>query len=88
VSGVPSCASLATSGKTLDCLLKANTSEIFAGVNYAVANAGAFPFNPTLDGPNGLVPDIPSKVYTSGMFAKIPFISGTNLDEGMPQPGL
>ncbi|KAG5721145.1 Lipase 2, partial [Termitomyces sp. T112] len=41
-----------------------------------------FPFDPTLDGPDGLLPDIPSKLFSEGQFARVPFITGTNLDEG------
>lgn len=37
---------------------------------------------PTLDGEGGLLPDFPSKFYSKGHFARIPFISGSNLDEG------
>ena len=48
--------------------------------------AASFPepflFVPVLDGPNGLVPDVPSKLLAEGKFSKIPFIAGTNLDEG------
>lgn len=82
VSGVPSCASLTTSGDTFGCLKAANTTEIFAGLLDAVALAPFFDFNPTIDGPNGLFPEIASKIYSKGTFAKLPFIAGTNLDEG------
>ena len=48
--------------------------------------AASFPepflFVPVLDGPNGLVPDVPSELLAEGKFSKIPFIAGTNLDEG------
>ncbi|KAF8152915.1 extracellular triacylglycerol lipase precursor [Crassisporium funariophilum] len=83
VSGVPSCASLATSGKTFDCLRKANSTEMFSGVNTAIAEATeAFGFDPTIDGPGGLFPDIASSLLSKGHFARLPFIAGTNLDEG------
>ncbi|KAF4613207.1 hypothetical protein D9613_010914 [Agrocybe pediades] len=83
VSGVPSCASLATSGNTFDCLKHANTSEIFSGVLNAVNNSPEeFGFDPTIDGPGGLFPDIASRLLSKGHFARLPFITGTNLDEG------
>jgi acetylcholinesterase len=83
VSGVPSCAALATSGHTFDCLAKANSSEMFSGVNTAIAKAPEeFGFDPTIDGPGGLFPDVASKFLSTGHFARIPFIAGTNLDEG------
>jgi acetylcholinesterase len=40
------------------------------------------PWNPTIDGPGGFIPELPSLLFAKGIFAKIPFISGTNLDEG------
>ncbi|KAJ2929060.1 hypothetical protein H1R20_g8034, partial [Candolleomyces eurysporus] len=82
VSKVPSCASVATSGKTFDCLQKAPAEEISA----AVLGANSFPavaWGPTLDtGRNSLYPDLASHLYAKGRFAKVPFIAGTNRDEG------
>lgn len=84
VSGVASCASLATSGHTFDCLQNAPSDEILNGLVNAINEAPEqFAFDPTIDGPDGLYPDLPSRVFAQGNFAKIPFISGTNLDEGM-----
>lgn len=80
VSGVPSCKAVATSGKTLDCLSKANTTELFAAVNLTLEKA--LTFGLTIDGPDGLLPDLPSTLLSEGHFAKMPFITGTNLDEG------
>uniref|UniRef100_A0A0W0G4M5 Carboxylic ester hydrolase n=1 Tax=Moniliophthora roreri TaxID=221103 RepID=A0A0W0G4M5_MONRR len=51
------------------------------GVSFAEARE-QFPFVPALDGPGGLLPELPSEMYAKGQFARIPFISGTNLDEG------
>ncbi|KAJ7643875.1 extracellular triacylglycerol lipase precursor [Roridomyces roridus] len=83
VKGVPSCASLATSGSTFDCLQKANTTEIFQGLAMAASHpTGILPWNPVIDGPGGIIPDLPSVLLQNGQFAKLPFISGTNLDEG------
>jgi len=80
---VASCASGAKSGKTFDCLRKANSTEIFQGlINSYVEASEQFPFDPTIDGPGGLYPDYPSKLFARGHFAKLPFIAGTNLDEG------
>ncbi|KAF8918343.1 Alpha/Beta hydrolase protein [Mucidula mucida] len=41
-----------------------------------------FPFGPTLDGPQGLFQDFPSRLFSEGKFSQLPFIAGTNLDEG------
>lgn len=84
VSAVPSCASLAATDNTFDCLRAANSTEMFSGVVSAIANAPEeFGFDPTIDGPGGLFPDIASTFLKSGHFARLPFIAGTNLDEGM-----
>lgn len=80
VSGVPSCKAIATSGKTLDCLSKANTTELFAAVNLTLERS--LTFGLTIDGPDGLLPDLPSTLLSEGRFARMPFIAGTNLDEG------
>ncbi|KIJ53053.1 hypothetical protein M422DRAFT_156034 [Sphaerobolus stellatus SS14] len=83
VSAVPSCASLAQSQDTFNCLQHANSTEINAGLLSAIANSPeTFGFVPTIDGPGGLYPDVPSRIFARGKFAKLPFISGTNLDEG------
>lgn len=74
---------MAKSGNTFDCLKKANSTEIFAGLVQSIAEAPElFGFDPTIDGPGGLFPDIASKLISAGHFARIPFIAGTNLDEG------
>jgi hypothetical protein len=41
-----------------------------------------FPWEPVIDGPGGLIPDLPSVLFKRGQFARLPFIAGTNLDEG------
>ncbi|KJA13649.1 hypothetical protein HYPSUDRAFT_195686 [Hypholoma sublateritium FD-334 SS-4] len=83
VSGVPSCASLATSDDTFDCLRKANSTEMFSGINTAVSKAPElFAFQPTFDGPDGFIPAPASEILAKGTFARLPFIAGTNLDEG------
>ena len=84
VSGVPSCASLATSGNTFGCLKEANSTEIAVGLNQSLAEVPEmFGFDPTIDGPGGLFPMIASEIINAGRFARIPFIAGTNLDEGL-----
>jgi carboxylesterase type B len=61
----------------------ANSTEILTGVVNALTNAPElFGFDPTLDGPGGLFPDIASRVLAQGKFARLPFIAGTNMDEG------
>jgi len=56
---------------------------MFIGVNNAISKAPEeFAFDPTVDGPGGLLPELPSGILSRGAFAKLPFIAGTNLDEG------
>ena len=84
VSSVASCASLAKSGNTFDCLQEADSTEIFTGLVQSFGEAPElFPFGPTIDGPGGLFPDTASRLVDAGHFARLPFIAGTNLDEGL-----
>ena len=41
-----------------------------------------FQFVPVIDGPGGIIPDLPSTLVASGKFSKIPTMTGTNLDDG------
>ncbi|KAK0194685.1 Alpha/Beta hydrolase protein [Armillaria mellea] len=70
---------------TTGCEL-ANTSAIYQGLLEAYALAiEDHAFYPALDGPSGtILPDLPTRLWAKGQFATIPFISGTNLDEGSP----
>jgi hypothetical protein len=80
VRGVPSCASTATSGSTFGCLRNASSTEIFEGLS--VPSPDLFPWDLVIDGPGGIIPDLPSVLLKGGQFARLPFIAGTNLDEG------
>ncbi|KAK1222241.1 hypothetical protein PQX77_014874 [Marasmius sp. AFHP31] len=85
ITGIPECASLVNTTNTIDCLRRdsVNTSSIFSGLQAAIAKSPEkYSFNPTLDGPGGFLPERPSKLFEKGIFARIPFIAGTNLDEG------
>ncbi|KAJ7614129.1 extracellular triacylglycerol lipase precursor [Roridomyces roridus] len=83
VAGVPSCASLATSSSTFECLQNATTEEIWTGLSAAnAASTAEFTWAPVIDGPGGLIPDLPSVLFERGQFARLPFIAGTNWDEG------
>lgn len=88
IQGVPSCAATANSGSSLSCLKAASADEIYAGWLGAMEGATgfleAFLFIPVVDpGPKSVFPDSPSRLYTKGRFSRLPFIAGTNLDEGM-----
>lgn len=83
VGFVPECSGIATTSKTFQCLQTVNSSELVTAFAQSLnASEEQFPWVPTLDGPGGVFPDLPSKLYAKGHFSKIPFIAGTNLDEG------
>jgi hypothetical protein len=84
VSRVPSCATVANSGNTFNCLRNATTEEIAVAASVPdAATISDFVWTPTLDiGQNSVYPDLASRVYSRGRFAKLPFIAGTNRDEG------
>ncbi|KAI0322476.1 Carboxylesterase [Amylostereum chailletii] len=74
---VPACN---TSNATIACLRTANTSELVNGMNAAM-DLEQFPFPPTLDSSNGMIPNLTSKRLAQ-TFPTIPFIAGNVLDEG------
>ncbi|KAK0460618.1 extracellular triacylglycerol lipase precursor [Desarmillaria tabescens] len=81
VAGTPGCESVAGTQNTFDCLQAANSSAVYQGLMACYASAiEGFPVYPALDGPS--LPDLPTHLWAKGEFARIPFISGTNLDEG------
>ncbi|KAJ3886403.1 extracellular triacylglycerol lipase precursor [Lentinula edodes] len=83
VAGVPGCAELSNTNNTFSCLQSVNTTAILSGLLIAQSEAPEqIPWDPTIDGEGGFIPELPSLLFAKGTFAKIPFISGTNLDEG------
>ncbi|KAG7445275.1 esterase 1 [Guyanagaster necrorhizus] len=84
VAGTPGCESVAGTQNTFPCLQAANSSAIYQGLveAYTLSLPGKSAFSPTLDGPSGLIPDLPTHLWAKGEFATIPFIAGSNLDEG------
>ncbi|KAJ3802303.1 Alpha/Beta hydrolase protein, partial [Lentinula aff. detonsa] len=84
VAGVPGCAGLSETNNTFGCLQSVNTTAILDGLIIAQNEAPEeFPWSPAIDGEGGFMPELPSLLFAKGTFAKIPFISGTNLDEGL-----
>lgn len=80
---VPACAD-AASDDTFTCLRKATAKDI----QDAQDKVGSiFPFFPVVDGTGGIVPDRASALIAKGGFTKLPFIAGTNLDEGLHLEG-
>jgi acetylcholinesterase len=81
---VPGCAGVAP-GSSFACLQAANATSAQLLAAVAAADAAApeqFPFVPVLDGPGGVYPAVGSAVLPTGQWAKIPFITGANKDEG------
>ncbi|KAK7042228.1 carboxylic ester hydrolase [Favolaschia claudopus] len=83
VSSTPTCAA-DNSGDEFSCLRAATTDQLLASENIALADmVGEFPFFPVLDGPGGIIPQLPSTMLRSpGGGAGIPFMSGSTLDDG------
>ncbi|KAI0742346.1 esterase 1 [Daedaleopsis nitida] len=82
VSEVPSCAA-ASQDDTFACMRSSDTSTLLtAWEETAPSFPEEFLFTPVIDGPGGVIPDLPSKLLAAGKFAKIPFIAGTVLDDG------
>ncbi|KAF7350388.1 Carboxylic ester hydrolase [Mycena venus] len=81
VRAVPGCTDCREN--SIECLQKANSSVLLQAIetSWAKSNEG-YPFVAVLDGPNGLLPELPSVLMEKGKFARVPFISGANLDEG------
>ena len=77
----PSCTAVSPN-QTFSCLITANSSDLRAGLNASMA-IERFPFRPTLDGPEGIISDLPTKRLSKGSGGRVPFIAGTVLDEGL-----
>ncbi|KAK0224109.1 extracellular triacylglycerol lipase precursor [Armillaria fumosa] len=83
VRGIPSCSSFVGTSFTVNCIQSMNSSDVLEGLLLSLEEADEeIPFDPTLDGPHGLFPGLPSELFPRGQFARLPFIAGTNLDEG------
>ena len=83
VGGVVPCAQTVHSNNIFDCLQKATSGDILTGLLAAIKEGPEqFAFDATIDGKDGVYPDIASRLLSEGHFARLPFIAGTNLDEG------
>ncbi|KAF4608114.1 hypothetical protein EYR40_000458 [Pleurotus pulmonarius] len=84
VKDIPQCASTAGSKDTFSCLRSDTIDQatlLQAGALADDQSGELFAWDPTIDGPGGLLPDIPSKLLAKGKFVRLPFIAGTVLDE-------
>ncbi|KAJ7231980.1 extracellular triacylglycerol lipase precursor [Mycena rebaudengoi] len=83
VNNTASCKGNFTVDNAFPCLLRATSDELLVGETAGIAAmAGEFPFFPVLDGPQGIIPALPSQRLKAGAGCKVPFISGTTLDDG------
>lgn len=82
VSNVPECKGV-SANNAFSCLRSASSDTILSAGNIALAlGQEEFPYSPVIDGQGGIIPDIPSKLFAVGHFAKLPILTGTCLDEG------
>jgi hypothetical protein len=87
VNNTASCKGNFTVDNAFPCLLRATSDELLVGETAGIAAmAGEFPFFPVLDGPQGIIPALPSQRLKAGAGCKVPFISGTTLDDGLSTP--
>jgi len=71
----------ASPNNTLACLMATSPSDLLAGIIAGLA-IEPYAFRPVLDGPEGIVSDLPAKRLSRGAGGQVPFIAGTVLDEG------
>jgi hypothetical protein len=81
VKNTQSCTT-ALPNQTFPCLIAADSSDLRAGLNASMA-IEKFPFRPALDGPRGIISDLPTRRLSKGTGGRVPFIAGTVLDEGL-----
>ncbi|KAK7040281.1 hypothetical protein VNI00_009748 [Paramarasmius palmivorus] len=85
VRAVPECSG-ASANDSFTCLRAASTETLLqAGGGSLAAINERYPWVPTIDGPDGVFPELASSMYAKGQFSRIPFISGANLDEAAAQ---
>ncbi|KAJ7199115.1 extracellular triacylglycerol lipase precursor [Mycena haematopus] len=81
LSMIPACANTSTTFDSFECLRNVPVDDIVTAEAAAVATT-VVGWTPVIDGIGGFIPELPSKLMAEGHFSRIPFISGTNLDEG------
>jgi para-nitrobenzyl esterase len=78
----------ASAGDVLACLRGKPIAEVMANASAppptggGVPGAAAIGFGAVIDGPGGVLPDLPRNLFDRGEVAKVPYILGTNNDEG------
>ncbi|EEB89653.1 hypothetical protein MPER_12228, partial [Moniliophthora perniciosa FA553] len=83
VAALPECKDTAPDN-TFDCLRTddVNSTHLLQAITTSLSKPEEqYPRVPTLDGPDGLLPDVPSEMLKKGQYSKIPFIAGNVIDE-------
>ncbi|PPQ87065.1 hypothetical protein CVT25_000045 [Psilocybe cyanescens] len=78
VNAIPGCAS--SGGNAIECIRRSDSAALLQALINDQVVFQANDFQPTLDGPNGLVPDRPSQLSANKLH--LPVMMGSNLDEG------
>ncbi|KAJ7096417.1 esterase 1 [Mycena epipterygia] len=84
VDAVPECAATLHSElrHSFACMQSVNASILLDALGTASGKIPEqFPWVPVIDGPGGLLPEMPSTLLEKGLFSDLPYISGTTLDE-------
>ena len=84
-ANLPGCNGTVALGTSIPCAQNATTEEIisaWAAADTLIPNGLLFP--PVIDGPGGLIPDLPSKLVSEGKIAHIAFMAGSSLDKSEP----
>ena len=68
--------------QTFSCLVSVSSSDILASLNASMA-IEQFAFRPVFDGSEGIISDFPARRLSHGAGGRVPFMAGTNLDEGL-----
>ncbi|KAJ8468673.1 hypothetical protein ONZ45_g17162 [Pleurotus djamor] len=67
--------------------LRVPSSDNAINATLAVSRRGVpLIYLPCVDGPGGVIPDLPSRLNSQGKFVNLPIITGLNLDEGTMFP--
>ncbi|KAK7040320.1 hypothetical protein VNI00_009788 [Paramarasmius palmivorus] len=83
IAALPECQET-VQGSTFDCLRgDIDATHFLQAIRTSLDKAPEqYPWVPNLDGPDGLLPELPSEMLKKGNFSKIPVIIGNALDEG------
>lgn len=83
VNATSECSGKVGTNVTFSCMRNASLATLLSAYDTSSAvSPESFQFVPVIDGPGGLIPDLPSTLMAEGKFSRIPLITGANLDDG------